>query len=95
MTRNRERDSRGEIPPLTPEETARYCGGGKRYGPAWLAEQQVGEKNKEGDLFPRKVIGVDSKGSPVYALEQKEPPPPHTFLGPQGQKRRQPPSARK
>lgn len=79
-----------EMPPLTPEEIRRYCGGGKRCAEVWIAQRAV-----DGDLFPRKVIGVDSEGNPIYAPKQQELSPSHTFLGPQGKKRRQPPRARK
>jgi len=84
-----------ESVPLLPEEVARYCGGG-RYGPQVLAEQVVGRAIPPGNV--RRIVGVDKDGNPIY--EQKGGTsnsilPPCSFIGPNGERHRQPPRARR
>jgi len=77
--------------PLLPEEVARYCGGGEKYGSQALAQRVV-----EGDIPPenvRRIVGVGKDGNPIYAQESGTSNsilPPCSFIGPNGEKHRQP-----
>jgi len=85
-----------EVPPLLPSEIALYCGGGKKYGPQALAQRVV-----EGDIPSenvKKIVGTDQDGNPIYGgrsqFDEDNLPPPR-FLGPNGERHRQPPRARR
>ena len=80
---------------LLPQEVALYCGGGEKYGPQALAQRVV-----DGDIPSenvRKIVGVDQNGNPIYEERQRRESglPRCNFVGPNGERHRQPPRARR